>query len=108
MTNEEAIMILKAMIDEMILVFDGDRKKALNMAIEALKAQPEPHWIPCDKDRPKNNQEVLICDIKGNVVQAVYLADVCMWYILRWNRGIKFEMTKAWMPLPEPAKLEND
>ena len=39
MTNEEAIMILKAMIDEMILVFDRDRKKALNMAIEALKAQ---------------------------------------------------------------------
>ena len=29
------------MIDEMILVFDRDRKKALNMAIEALKAQPE-------------------------------------------------------------------
>ena len=39
MKNEEAIMILKAMIDEMILVFDRDRKKALNMAIEALKAQ---------------------------------------------------------------------
>ena len=42
MTNEEAIMILKAMIDEMILVFDRDRKKALNMAIEALKAQDVP------------------------------------------------------------------
>jgi len=41
MTNEEAIMILKAMIDEMILAFDNDRKKALNMAIEALKEQPE-------------------------------------------------------------------
>ena len=39
MTNEEAIMILKAMIDDMILVFDRDRKKALNMAIEALKEQ---------------------------------------------------------------------
>ena len=39
MTNEEAIMILKAMIDEMILVFDRDRKKALNMAISALAAQ---------------------------------------------------------------------
>ena len=40
MTNEEAIMILKAMIDDMILVFDRDRKKALNMAIKALE-QPE-------------------------------------------------------------------
>ena len=39
MTNEEAIMILKAMIDEMILVFDRDRKKALNMAIKALMEQ---------------------------------------------------------------------
>ena len=39
MTNEEAIRLLKAMMNEMILVFDRDRKKALNMSIEALEKQ---------------------------------------------------------------------
>jgi len=39
MTNEEAIRLLKAMMNEMILVFDRDRKKALNMAISALGKQ---------------------------------------------------------------------
>ena len=39
MTNEEAIRLLKAMINEMILAFDSDRRKALNMSIEALEKQ---------------------------------------------------------------------
>ena len=41
MTNQEAIRILEFMKSEMLLSFDNDRKKALNMAIEALKEQPE-------------------------------------------------------------------
>ena len=46
MTNEEAIRLLKAMMNEMVLVFDRDRKEALNMAIETLKAQPESaQWV---------------------------------------------------------------
>lgn len=58
MTNEEAIMILKAMIDEMILVFDKDRKKALNMAIKALEKQI-PKKPVMDYQFPEKLREVI-------------------------------------------------
>ena len=38
MTNEESTRILRAIKDELILIFDRDRKDALEMAISALKA----------------------------------------------------------------------
>ena len=62
MTNEEAIMILKAMIDEMILVFDRDRKKALNMAISALAAQ-----IPERTQQESNVHIAYVCPNCGSV-----------------------------------------
>ena len=42
MTNEEAIRILESMKNEMLLVFDHDRKEALKLAITALRAQNVP------------------------------------------------------------------
>ena len=42
MTNEEAIKLLKAMMDEMILVFYRDRREALKTAISALEKQDVP------------------------------------------------------------------
>lgn len=39
MTNQEAIRILEFMKSEMLLSFDHDRKKALELAISALEKQ---------------------------------------------------------------------
>ena len=41
MTNKEAINVLRAMKDECILVFDKDRKDALDKAIFALERMQE-------------------------------------------------------------------
>ena len=39
MTNEESIRILRSIKDELILIFDHDRKYALDLAISALEKQ---------------------------------------------------------------------
>lgn len=106
MTNEEAIRLLKAMMDEMILVFDRDRKEALNMAIEALRNSPTylqsaQQWIPCSERLPDNDESVLISNSHG-VTKA--------WWNGRFWTSIavkKYKIVNAWMPLPKPYERES-
>ena len=101
MTNEEAIRLLKAMMDEMILVFDRDRKEALNMAIEALRNSPTylpsaQQWIPCSERLLDNDESVLISNSHG-VTKA-------WWTGRSWTSiAVKnYKTVIAWMPLPKP------
>jgi len=68
MTNEEAIMILKAMIDEMILVFDRDRKKHLIWQSPHLRSR-------CPKNQKIYSPLRTLPDIHSQRVENVHVAE---------------------------------
>ena len=90
MNREEAIDILSTHYEP-----DDQRlEQALDMAIEALKA---PHWIPCSERLPK----------KAQLILAAEPAFEAGCYITRFNPRSNYSF-KAWMPLPEPYKEEEE
>ena len=114
MTNEEAVKMLRTM---QRTVYLGNRKfeDAIECAIKALSeplqpwevlaaqsvlSQPEPHWIPVTERLPE--------------VNGCYLVSVKNDHERRYSKTAWFEKDAwfarqdvlAWMPLPEPAKLE--
>ena len=105
MTREEAIKILKA-----IRVYEcypksasEETKEAIDMAIEALKAETE--WIPCDTSgMPPEGEEVLVSNGRHIWIDESVAGDIteegCMMW---WGDGSDWIDT-AWMPLPKPYK----
>lgn len=65
--------------------------------------QPEPHWIPVTERLPEKEGRYLVTNSKIGA----WHVDVDFYrpYMGGWmyDQGVT-----AWMPLPEPAKLEND
>lgn len=85
---------------------------ALEMAKKSLEVDEEYYlayedakaagrWIDVNVDDPDIGQDVLICDIDGDIYKG-YLSGYD-----GWRRSEDFEKIKsvvAWMPLPEPYK----
>lgn len=116
MTRQEAIKILKA-----IKVYEcypksasEETKVAINMAIEALSAEPKTGWIPVSERLPNDDGDYLVC-----MTWDSHKMDVLMWAD-GWNcvrlfngevdRSSEIDGTDilAWMPLPEPYKGGED
>ena len=109
MTREEAIKILKA-----IRVYEcypksasEETKEAIDMAIEALKAETE--WIPCDTSgMPPEGEEVLVSNGRHIWIDESVAGDIteegCMMW---WGDGSDWIDT-AWMPLPMPYREDGE
>lgn len=73
--------------------------------------QPGQRWIPCSERLPEDDEIVLATTAWGDVTIAerIYppIDDTC-WFINDGNTNATIDDVVAWMPLPEPAKLEND
>ena len=74
--------------------------------MEAL--EQEPKWIPVSERLPEDEQEILFSTKTGRVHSGKYHDDdsANQWYSHRdkcraWNNVVS-----AWMPLPEPYKVE--
>ncbi len=65
-------------------------------------AQPEPKWIPCSKQLPKQGQEV-ICQCRANIIKVLKLDAYGDWY-QDAEHCYMGGFVIAWMPLPEPYK----
>ena len=103
MTIDEAIKDIK---DNIKPVVGG---KSLDMAIEALERQ---RWIPVTERLPEIDKEVLVTD--GELCRGCSLfepqdnEDGLYQWEDNYGHWYEFETWVAWMPLPEPARLEND
>lgn len=65
-------------------------------------------WIPVSEGLPKEETDVLVCNINGDIEisRGSYSTEVendFIWYTSGW----RFGNVKAWMPLPEPYKRED-
>jgi hypothetical protein len=83
--------------------FDGDKwwnSTHVLAAIEGLpSAQPEPQWIPVEKELPEPRIDVWVNSDLGQMV-GYYDEMVNLWY----GRDYLELIVNAWMPLPEAYK----
>lgn len=109
MTRKDAIENLRILLNS---VENKEAEETFKMAIKSLEVDEEyclayedakaaGPWIDVDVDDPDIGQDVLVCDIDGDIYKG-YLSGYD-----GWRRSEDFEKIKsavAWMPLPEPYK----
>ena len=84
-------------VGELPFVMSLDDGIAIHEAIDMLRSQPEPHWIPCSERLPEKPNLYTVTDSNDRVVRFVFTGtDSSREY---WKR-----CAKAWMPLPEPYR----
>lgn len=66
--------------------------------------EPERKWIPVTEQLPKVSENILICDIDGDI-DLGHLTRYGVYYPEFWGDRIK--NVTAWMPLPEPWEGED-
>ena len=99
MTREEAIKWLERLANGTRVV---EYRKALSMAIAALREQPK--WIPVTERLPKDDSDVLAylrIGEEGRIYPANYAKGV--WWDCIFNTPAT-KTTTHWMPLPEPPE----
>lgn len=69
-------------------------------------AEAEQRWIPCSERLPEENTPVLLGVRFKDDFKYFVTARMDYNYWTGLGRDIRGEL--AWMPLPEPARLEND
>ena len=68
----------------------------------------QPHWIPCSDKLPVEGNNVLLSDdLNVTIGRLIYYTDTgYKWEVDYWDCDL--EVWQAWMPLPEPARLEGE
>ena len=101
MTAKEAIRYLKQMVNGTRIV---EYRRALSLAIAALREQEERRWIPVTERLPKCGERVLATD--GGFVGEFYINKRGQWQRYNVNDSSLLMALDIlfWMPLPEPPK----
>ena len=101
MTRERAIEVLEYSKEAYEGMSYGAPRIALDMAIAALREQPQ--WISVDERLPGEDfldKEIIVCKLNRFGGRLVYVTRFWGTHSALWN-----DITH-WMPLPEPPKEE--
>ena len=102
MTREEAIDVFKHNYPSSCFT---DLFEAVEIAIQALSAQPEPRWIPVSDRLPeKSGQYYVSGGDKVWICEFLIIPN----FIGGWCNDASNPVVQAWMPLPEPYKEDKD
>jgi hypothetical protein len=90
----------------------NDLLTALLTAIDVLKqsieSEPVNDWINVKDRLPENLNDVIACDVRGNVFSAYYFSLTYEWqYAFTTAEPCEYEITH-WRPLPEPPESEDE
>ena len=111
-------------VGELPFVMSLDDGIAIHEAIDMLRSQPEPHWIPCSVRLPEEDTEVLISyrykegegDTDHVNIDITSYGTVCfggreIHTLKEWRQPFDYFHANyeviAWMPLPEPYKKDD-
>lgn len=112
----DADALLDILADRLIKVserygVDSGVAGAVAGAMRLVEVQPtieQPHWIPCSDKLPVEGNNVLLSDdLNVTIGRLIYYTDTgYKWEVDYWDCDL--EVWQAWMPLPEPARLEGE
>ena len=92
-------------VGELPFVMSLDDGIAIHEAIDMLRSQPEPHWIPCSERLPEHPQPNTDFDGKPLAVYLVcrkgYIPFSAFWNGDFFTDDLTPIDVDAWMPLPE-------
>ena len=93
-------------VGEPPFVMSLDDGIAIREAIDMLRSQPEPHWIPCIERLPERYYNYLITTGDGDTDIGTFTPEFKRWYICDADGFKRTDGVLAWMSLPEPYKGE--
>lgn len=64
-------------------------------------------WISVKDRMPENQNDVIVCDVHGNIFAAYYFPHIYGWQYAFTAEPCKYEITH-WRPLPQPPESEDD
>lgn len=103
MTPEEAIKEFESELEWAELnIYPYISKQKVEADKMAIKAIEQTTWVPCSERLPEEGEEVLVSGFDTNnkkVIVARYQGE---------QYGFTCGLVSAWMPLPEPMRLENE
>ncbi len=110
MEASKAITIIEAVIAGTADAFISEEAihKALLMGISALEKQERDKWVPCNKRKPDIDSEVFITDSFGEIGHAYYVNLVDRVCFVTAEECTILEDVKAWKPVPEAYKGEEE
>lgn len=66
------------------------------------------NWISVTEKLPEDGQDVLICDIDGDIMIGYHVRGRLATHFSQQGSYEHIKNVKAWMPLPQPYKAENE
>ena len=112
MTIEEAKRILhpdtsREAIAEINEQNGFDREKGIEKVKEAClvacEVMDKTKWIPCSERLPEDSRSVITYTNEGGVAEGSYSPHSEEWTVFRWS--VSNAKVIAWMPLPEPYRV---